>query len=181
MGRHIFSESYDQQLSAFFESIFFQTEVCPALLTAEWLPLTQIVVVDLGRKFQLEMQTVLSDKAVWRYQSQFICKKFLWNTACSSGNAFSVPIVWADRGWVVFLYLFRVVSLSLMTVSPGHFDIRNFSLDFWHLPCLHLKLSHCSYFCVSGLCTITASLAPFHVRSSHSSPNSAEWSLCIYM
>ena len=31
---------------------------------------------------------------------------------------------------VFLLYLFRVVSLSLMTVSPGHFDIRNFSLDF---------------------------------------------------
>ena len=68
MGRHIFSESYDQQLSAFesafFESIFFQTvffEVCPALLTAEWLQLTQIVVVDLGRKFRLEMRTVLPD------------------------------------------------------------------------------------------------------------------------
>ena len=64
MGRHIFYESYDQQLSAF-ESAFFLTvffEVCPALLTAEWLQLTQIVVVDLGRKFRLEMQTVLPDR-----------------------------------------------------------------------------------------------------------------------
>ena len=77
MGRHIFYESYDQQLSAF-ESAFFLTvffEVCPALLTAEWLQLTQIVVVD---------------KAVWRYQNQRICKKFLWNKACS-GKEFSVP------------------------------------------------------------------------------------------
>ena len=81
MGRHIFSESYDQQLSAFesafFESIFFQTvffEVCPALLTAEWLPLTQIVVVDLGRKFRLKMQTVLPED--WQFEDPSLARSF---------------------------------------------------------------------------------------------------------
>ena len=56
----------------FFQTVFF--EVCPALLTAEWLQLTQIVVVDLGRKFRLKMQTVLPED--WQFEDPSLARSF---------------------------------------------------------------------------------------------------------